>query len=476
MRYFSKKHSHKTGAMDLGALLSVGFFFLVASLAVVYFLAFSIPPIDTKVTAEKAFLSTSRITSYTTELSIAPTLKTLPLPAFDGASEVNVADSLYSGVFKIPSSPGASALEIKTSGRENVFYAKFSSTGTASPLSPLYPAEWVRLAGSEIPEEYLPIYNSLVFGDILSLVREGKGRLSPVAEGTRETIDGKKDIHLIFRLNPPSPGEVPDSRYLSEVSSSEGIHLWVDASSFEPHQIRYTAGGFSVLAKIFKINSSTVVETPATNLSYSDWKGKISLGLAKANLRISEIAIGSYGNIKPAYLEGMRQAVEKSTGIKTTVLSPAPALEKNDSVYDKEGAVWNSRIVYNGVKGACEKCTKEEFILYVVDEKLHDPLTNAGTMERAIGEVGANAGIVSLFGLSNKDDYSTSTAAEPVIIARAQKLALRAIGETVGFQYLPSFYDPKCPMFPAKSLKEIDTQSAVYCKAEAPLIPGIFKK
>lgn len=186
-------------------------------------------------------------------------------------------------------------------------------------------------------------------------------------------------------------------------------------------------------------------------------------------IRVKEIFIGSYGAADKEILGKLRNKIEKTYGVKTTLLNPGPAIPKEEPFYSKDGNRYNSDVLQKSVEGLSSVYGQAARFLYVVDLNMSSfSDENPPQAEWLRAEKGQNAGLISL--------YSFRADGQQTLLKRAEKVALRALGITVGLESSPSTKDESCIMYPALTLEELDAQGNALCDPEAQAAERIFQK
>lgn len=187
---------------------------------------------------------------------------------------------------------------------------------------------------------------------------------------------------------------------------------------------------------------------------------------AVSQTAVKEIFIGSYGAVDEKVLGFLREEIEKTFGVKTTLLHPGAPIPKEPPFYDAVRKRYNSDTLLESVKLSSAQYGASVRFLYVVDVNMSSFLEKTPAFWfRA--EHGANASLVSLYGLG---EGSSS------FFPRVKKAALHAIGTTVGFGLSPSVADTSCVMYSASSVTELDEQRDIFCRPEADILARVFVK
>jgi predicted Zn-dependent protease len=468
--------AHKeSGKTDIYAILSIALFFFAAVGAVLYFLIFGEAPTKSDEIMEKTVKSTSSIETYMATVHVQPSPYLFVQDAFDGKIFFDLKNKISIGDFEMPITSGITPVTVRidTFSSDAITFAKFSKKENSSGPKLLFPEEWVSIDGTARFEIYKFIEKSLVLENVLKIVQEGRGRMILSNDTITQNVDGSQEFHVVLRKKEKQP-DVSQSvtKFFALVSPEDDIHLWIDAKTHDIREVSYSVPGFSVRVNISKRNEPFAGSAPQNSISYTAWEEKFFSKLASV-ARVSEIRIGSYGNINKSYLEGIQQSIQKTTGIKTTLQKSTPALEKKKLLYDSATDRWNSDMLLKEVKLASAEYEQSIIALYVIDGKMFSPLFP----EKEIwsrGEIGSNAVVMTVGGLIPAGVASAAT--QTTALARVQKAALYAIGTNLGFEYSPSSSNSKCAMYPAGDVAEIDAKDLGFCKPESTLLNQIFKK
>lgn len=184
---------------------------------------------------------------------------------------------------------------------------------------------------------------------------------------------------------------------------------------------------------------------------------------------VKEIFIGSYGTVDKGILDELRDEVENTYGVKTTLLNPSAAIPKVEPFYDKDHNRYNSDVLLKSVEQLSNMYGQATRFLYVVDinmSSFSDEKSPQAEWLRA--EKGQNAAIISL--------YAFHVGGRDALLDRAKKTAIRALGITVGFGFSPSAGNVSCLMSPALTLAALDAKGNALCDPEAETVGRIFQK
>lgn len=181
---------------------------------------------------------------------------------------------------------------------------------------------------------------------------------------------------------------------------------------------------------------------------------------------VKEIFIGTYGGVDKEILEGLRSGVEKTYGVKTTILNPGPVIPKEEPFYNKSRNQYNSDVLFKSIQQSSAVYGPAVRFLYVVDLNMSSFSEWSPSPSWLRADSGANAALVSLFAFGKR----------PLLSERVEKAAVRALGITVGFGSSPSAADPSCIMYPALTLRDLDAQKNTLCSPESEAVARIFQK
>lgn len=479
MGSFSSKKSFQSGAADISLLLSIGFLFFMISGAVVYFLVFGNPPLNTAKIVENTIAVAAKTTSYAVKIQIEPSPESFIQKTFVGQVIYDITGKKANGVFDVPSFAGAekpvSRIETLLSG--NTAFTRFVPRDVSPKDLFVFPKEWFRVDPSDKPDEFRVVEQSFALTDFLKILTGGSGYIMTQNGAVKEDLNGAKTYHITFRRQEKFPEGLPqeNAQLFSALSDKDDINVWVDEKTYEVLEMRFVINGFGIIAVISDLNKVITITEPLDVITYSDWKNKVFSASVSNLTPITQISIGSYGEIKPAYLEGIRQAIQKATGITPTVLKSAPVPEKIAPIYDGTRLQWNEKAMLSGVELASSSFGPSVRILYVINDPMFSPFEKEKPSLWVSGAFGANAAIISLAGLDQAVGQSTSTPTEATVVLRTQKVALYALGKSIGFDLSPSAASNKCVMYAATSIAELDSEDASYCPQEKLYIPQIFK-
>jgi predicted Zn-dependent protease len=208
--------------------------------------------------------------------------------------------------------------------------------------------------------------------------------------------------------------------------------------------------------------ASTEVENPSGGENQAFFKSLPAVP-------VKEIFIGSYGTVEKEILERLQNKIEKTYGVKTTLLNSGPVIPKEEPFYDKSRNRYNSDVLQKSVEQSSAVYGQTARFLYVVDldmSSFSDEESFGGQWLRA--QRGQNAAIVSLQALRAGE--------REIFSERAEKTAIRALGITVGFDLSPSAADASCLMHPALTVEELDAQKNALCAPEDEVIARVFKR
>ncbi|MBI2120252.1 MAG: hypothetical protein HYT94_01350 [Parcubacteria group bacterium] len=217
-------------------------------------------------------------------------------------------------------------------------------------------------------------------------------------------------------------------------------------------------------AAILAVSGTEIPPVVSAEISLNARDEEFFASLSKT--AVKEIFIGSYGAVDKEILSRLRDEAEKTFGVKTTLLTPGAPVPKEAPFYDAARKQYDSDILLKSVEQSSMPYGTSVRFLYVVDFALFSS-SQADRVPWFRATSGMNASLLSLHGLG---------AGSGSILARSKKLALRAIGATVGFDRSPSAADSSCLMYPAATLRELDEQKDAFCIPEADAISAVFLK
>lgn len=184
-----------------------------------------------------------------------------------------------------------------------------------------------------------------------------------------------------------------------------------------------------------------------------------------SSVPVKEVFIGSYGAVDKEILEGLRSKIEKTYGVKTTLLNPGPAVPKEEPFYNKSRNQYNSDVLFKSVEQSSAVYGPAVRFLYVVDLNLSSFSEWAPEPSWLRAEKDINAAIVSLASFGKNTN---------VLSVRVGKAAVRALGITVGFDSTPSVADASCVMYPALTVEDLDAQGNTLCSPELEAVGRVF--
>lgn len=511
MRSFSHKRDAQKGTIDLSVLMSTCLLCFVIAGAVVYFLVLGVPPTNTSNIVGRAMSSAGSAESYTVKLQMVPVSELFMQSKIVGQVTFDLKKGRTDGLFDVPllTADGQAVSRIETFVSDGGIMARYLSGETTPKDTKVFPREWFRLDAKDKPSEYRILEQAFALSDFTKILKKGSGFVTTQNDAVKEKRGETSVWHVVFRRPEIFPPGLPNEHlaFFAALSDGSDIDIWVDEKTYDVLQMHFVINGFDITAVITDINEPSEISAPKDVLSYLEWKTKLADTSVPNLTPITQISIGSYGEIKPAYLEGVRQAVQKATGITATVLKSAPVPEKKELVWEKELSGWNANALLTGVQQISKSFGPGVRVLYVVNDKIYSVFDKKQIWSR--GEFGSNASVVSLAGFDEPPSIpeiaiATTTAAtttapvlaasttpakiaetaitpssvasDAVVIARAQKVALQALGETVGFDIAPLVGNTACVMSPIQTVHEIDNLGKSYCQPELGYIPQIFKK
>lgn len=467
------------GGADIALLVAFCLFFLSALGSFIYFSLFGDPPINGDKILEQTMTASSAVKSYTAEIFIQNEGVASSSAVVNGTVRVDTATGAHNGLFSFSLSRNNTnpRLEVETLTFPEASYAKFILNDKMNKSLAAYPPDWVIITASEVgPEQYAVLQRSLAVADVLELFRKGGKYLA--IEGTAEKQIGgvEPQIHFVLRpskIESDRPSEVSEN--FDTLLRKGEVNVWVAAKDKSVREVRYSVNGYSITMRIKNTSARPNIERPEGSITLTEWKTKQFSAFALKD-PISEIFIGSYGAIKKEYLEALSSAIKKQTGIKATVLIPGSELPQTMPLYNAERKQFDADTAYNSAKAASQKYGAKTRFIYVLDVNMYSSLRPKQVSAWFIDELGSNTVLMSLYGLRRISDTDPSPADQPLVISRAQKIALHALGTSVGFGLSPSTENPTCLSYKTDSLAELDKQGTAYCAPESSTTKAFFKK
>ncbi len=184
---------------------------------------------------------------------------------------------------------------------------------------------------------------------------------------------------------------------------------------------------------------------------------------------VTEIFIGSYGVVDKEILVGVRYDIEKTFGVKTTLLEPGQAVPKSWPFYSVIHKQYDSDALLESIDVASAPYGSSVRFLYVVDLDMYsfDKQTRSSELYGVNPE--ANAGVISLEELKSQAGIS-----HDIVLTRTKKLALHVLGVTLGFDVSPSAQNATCTTYPVSTTEDIDKQGSDLCDPEKEALSRIF--
>ena len=479
MRIFTRNNARQKGATDTAVLVAFCLLFLCSIGSFIYFAIFGNPPINERKLLQQTADTASSVRYYTADVVVQTEGNASTTDMISGTVAFDTVSETESGTFSMPIVPGKSAPKVKIENLSfsDAQYAKFTVKDPKNQGTTTFPEEWVMISASEKgPDQFAVLRQSLAFADIFELFQKGGRYL--VIDGTAEQQIGgtEPEIHFVLR---PSKIETDHpigvSKNFDTILSEGKMNVWVSSREKNIRQVSFTVNGYSVKIKIKNSGKAITVEKPTGALSLSDWKAK-QFSLFAPKKLVSEIFIGSYGSVNKQYLDAIASVVKKETGITATILVPGTALPEQSPLYKQNRRQFDAANIFESVKSASAKYGDSARFVYVLDVPLYSSMEKNRDSVWYADEMGTNTSLMSLRGLLNMSDASNTPAQQPIVTARAQKIALHILGTSVGFGLSPSAENPTCLMYKTNSLAELDKEGSAYCSAEKGVISKFFGK
>jgi predicted Zn-dependent protease len=467
------------GGTDIALFIAVAVLFASIGGSFIYFSLFGNPSVSEEKTLQKTIEAALLVPSYSAEVTIEPEGNASSSSAIKGTMFFDVASGEKNGSFSFPLFPGKATpnVEMETVFFSDEAYAKMRLNDPKGESIVKFPEDWVRIAASENGlEQFEILRESLASADTLELFRKGGRYL--VIDGEVEKQLGGKGAEFYFALRASQVESLHPSgvsKNFDTLLKEGGVHVRVDSKNKNISEVRFSVNGYLVTMKIKDVGKAVAVVKPEVSLALKDWKIKQFSQFAPA-VKVSEIFIGSYGAVKKEYLEAIRSAIEKATGIKPVVLLSGSALPERPPLYNAARKQFDSVPIFESIKSASAKYGEKTHFIYVLDADLYSSDTKSDDSVWHAGKLGINAALMSLSGLFKTSDTDKTSANQALVIARAQKIALHVLGTSVGFSLSPSTEIPECLMRETSSLSELDKEGSGYCSAENAVIKNFFGK
>jgi len=479
MRRNDLKKVSQSGGADLALIMAICTLLLSVGASFMYFSLFGSLTINSSKTLQKVADVTSPIQYYTADVRIQPEGNASTSAIITGTVSFDVKNKSGSGSFSFPLTPGkiTPRLEVETLFFPDSSFVKFHLNDINGVSSLKFPEDWMQISNTESGlEQFEILQKSLALSEVFEVFREGGGYLIIDGNVEKQLGGDVPVLHFALRHSQVETSHPKDVSPAFDTILKEGkLNVWVGTKDKSVREVRFAVHGYLVTMKIKDANKSVVAQKPGTFLSSSEWKTKQFSGFSLKE-PVSEIFIGSYGAINKEYLEAIRSSVEKATGVKTTTLLSGPALPERPPLYDLTRRQLDAIPVFESVKGASDKYGAKSRFIYVLDTDLYSSLDKSLNSVWYIDRIGTNTALMSLSCLRKTSDTDISPTSQPIVIARAQKVALHILGTSVGFGLSPSSEDPSCLMHKTSSLAELDAERTGYCPAENAVIKNFFKK
>jgi predicted Zn-dependent protease len=473
-----KKSHHRNsqrGSVDMPVIISFFALFLSIGVAFIYFSLYGgSRPVNSVVIFQKVFDSASSIKTYSAHILVQPEGTAPAMPMFEGDTFFDIPGSQMSATFEVPVSAekGAAKISVRTVFSDGKKFVKIRAMGG----SPIFPDDWILVnTEGDVPKELERLETAGALFDALEIFRKGKEYAIINGDITKEKIGGTDEVRFVLHDNPAKklPPEMPEK--LASLLRDGQINVWATQEDGELKEIRFSLNKYTITISITGTNKRSDILSPKTSVSQNEWKAK-QFALAVPKEAVTEVLIGSYGDIKKEYLEGVRSAVQKATGVKTTVMGSGAPLNKKAPLYDSARQQFDADALFKSIEAVSAKYGPANRFIYVFDAAMYSSSDPDRKPVWYAEKHGGNAALVSVYDLQKKSDSATTPAAPPLVISRLQKISLHVLGTSVGFSFSPSVSDKKCLMYPAGALAELDAQGSGYCAPEKGVVSKVFKK
>jgi len=468
-------YNSQRGGTDLALIMSFFALFLSIGAAFIYFsLYWGTRPIDPVGIFQKTFDSAASIKTYSAHVRVQPEGAATVMPMFEGDVFFDVEGSQTTATFDIPlnaekTAPKVSLTTILSAGRK---FVKFQS----SKAGAVFPEDWLEMISEEDrPLQFQWVEKSNALLDVLQVFRGGKEYAVINGDIKKEKIGGIDEVHFALKNDPLKT--LPDEamKDFGVLLSGGQINVWAAQREGDLKEIRFSLDGYTVTVSIMGTNKPSEISIPKSFLYKKEWKEK-QFKLSLPAEPITEVLIGSYGDIKKEYLEGIRSAVQKATGAKVTIMGSGAPLAQKPPLYDPTRQQFDADALFRSVEAASSKYGEKSRFIYVFGVDVYSPSNPDRRSAWYVEKFGSNTSLVSVFDLSKKSDTIATPASLPLVISRLQKISLHTLGTSVGFSFSSSSDNKKCVMYPAMTLAELDSEGIGYCSPEKETISKIFKK
>ncbi|MFA5831078.1 MAG: hypothetical protein WC878_04595 [Candidatus Paceibacterota bacterium] len=464
------------GSVDMPLIISFFALFLSIGAAFIYFSLFGgSRPVNSVVLFQEIFDSASAVKTYSAHVRLQPEGAAPTMPMLEGDTFFDISGSQMSATFDVPVSAekGSEKISARTvlSGG-NTFMKMNAMEGNAA-----LPDEWILVnPKTGIPKELQQLENANALFDVLEIFRKGKHYVIMDGEIEREKTGGTNTVRLALRANPATTFPPEMSEKFVSILRDGRINVLANQEDGELKEIQYSLNKYTITVSITGLNKPSDISAPETPISLLQWKEK-SLALAIRKGSVTEVLIGSYGNIKKEYLEGVRSSVQKATGVKVTIMGGGAPLGEKAPLYDSARRQFDADVLFKSIEAASAKYGEANRFIYVLDVPLYSSSDSDRKSIWYAEKKGGNASLISVYDLQKKSDTATTTpAALSLVISRLQKISLHTLGTSVAFSLSPSSDDKKCVMYPAATLAELDAQGNGYCIPEKNFVSRVFKK
>jgi predicted Zn-dependent protease len=191
---------------------------------------------------------------------------------------------------------------------------------------------------------------------------------------------------------------------------------------------------------------------------------------------VKEIFIGSYGVADKEILEELRSELEKVYGVQTTLLNPGPAIPKEEPFYNKTRGQYNSDVLQKSIEQSSSAYGQAVRFLYVADVNMSSFSEWSPEAPWLRADKNTNAALLSIHSFRINNSTLGKESARQILLERAKKSAIRALGVTVGFGFSSSAADTSCIMYPALTLKELDAEQSELCSPEKEAVGRVFQE
>lgn len=399
-------------------------------------------------------------------------------------SQGSISVSLSSPSIK--SQGTSSAITIDTTVLDKEVYARININNPLLAMLLHFPKAWIHFDVANPPKQFASMQSALAQNqkNIMDLLLKNGG--FQIQSTQSEIINGEEmtKLVLIATLDTTKLIQTANERLTYDLFlKNNHIDLWVSKKDQMIRKIQL--GGATeqtdLTLTISQLSSPPSIVAPTPAYTYDDYLYQ-TFAESLPKTTVQTIVLGSYGLAKED-INALQKEIEKTFHTQIIVLSTfGNLLDKStesglikSKIYDPARKQFNADMLWDYFSHVLDK-TNDPRVRYVViiGQDMYSTISKDSPYVFSRSLPVTNVILISSAHLHDRSDGSVGSVDQTTFHDRLQKLVMRTLGVSAGFELSPYATDSHCLMHFSNNLMDLDAVGKEFCGKEADEINHVF--